>query len=1021
MAETPVSQNSPLTLYNTATMQPEKLRSGTAEEAILKGTHDFQSGQTINVIGADGKPGGGVPSEKLRDYLEAGYRLETPFQKVVNDYGDDNDNFTGDLKVAAQKGLSEFALGIPETIADHLQNPLELAKRKRLYEDHTAASVIGSIAGGGAGLIYGAPIFKGAEIAGKLAGRTVQKGMAEALLKAGASDAIAQAASRSIVGKIPAAAAQFAVEGAAFTAPRALTEAAFGDIDAAGESMLMGVGVGALMGAGTSAVSPIARGIGTVYNKFVKRPITRLGEMEGVAAGVETGEAIAGKEARPKFDGMPSEQPSDILTIDDIPKESLVRRKNADEIDAISRELTGQDALAAMKSKNRFMQDETGKMLLRDTEKAIEGRKYIKDLNEGAEAKITKSLGLDEMRSRDVVAQEASEKFQNAVKEGFEPSISKFRQNDETLRGLELGDKEGKRIFDAVDSFARKEADRLRIPLKTGALDDVLLEANLTDVPNLDALSVTERYQQLKSFARDLKGKAGLGNKYAARTAELYDNVAEHMLDNLESFLARGAKGLGPEAEQLAAGALPAFKQARQEYAIQKANVKPIAKFFGISGDPSPEKLQKLLGDLDFTKVGNKFIKATKKDIENIAKFSPDIADSILAHQQAFFASQAQVGTRDGVSLARLTKNYKKAIEDGRGHIFTPEQHADFKKIITIQESLPASIQNFNPSGTVRGSEMHTTLGNIAKDIPFIGKQLAALADEQSDTLTSKMFQTAVESASIPATQKLMQQTGKILKEVDTAITKTLQNAPERAERVRVRAGSVLERMLNEGHSNNKKTANMSPQEMMQEYAKRSESFATNLETTQDKLDDAFGGFYHYGAPQAAGVAMNRATTAVQFLATKIPPLSKPSSPYDISPPRVPDSEIAAFERRLEVVQNPGAVANLISDGTLSKEHVETLAAVYPTLFGYMQQVANDRLAKGGLKKMPYQQQLKLSMLMGLDLHPSTGGDKIAGFQQTFQPPAPNQAISMGAGPTANNAQSLADRTQTPGQKGQMG
>lgn len=1001
MAGKPLEPNAPLTVYNTQTMQPEKLRSGEVEQSILAGSHDVPAGQTINVVGPDGKTGGGVPSERLRDYLDQGYRLETPFEKEVNDYVEDQGDVKGAVKAGFQSFVNEAGFGVPEVIQDRVQNPLDLAKRKRLQEEHEAASIAGTLSGVGASLLYGGPVFKGAEIAGKAASKLVTKGLERSIVKAGADKVIAQAAAKSLAGKIPSAAAQYAVEGGVMSAPRALTEAAFGDIEAAAESMVLGVGVGAALGGVGSLVSPSAKAINSAYKRFVKRPTQELLETEAGAAARAAGQA--GESG-----------------LDELAKGRSYLRENADQIDQDIMDLIGEPATPGMRSKSVAIQDAEGKMALRSTEQGIKVRDKHARIGQALEDDVATKFGLGAERDAQSVAREASESLNTRLREIVGPSEQAYAQLDQVLKPVQLVDDEMARVYDSAQKRILKKAEELQIDVDSPIIKDVLHRANITRTPNLDAGSVLKRSQKLGANA--FEASKALGNIDRYEHSALFREAQDALVEELSGLLERRAIDLGGTAPSGAQSVMYQLREAKEQYAKFKKMREPVAELLGISNKTGREGFEAALDGIDPEKLVPKLMRATQKQLEAVRQVSPELADMILATKQASFANKAQIGTRDGLSIAKIATAYKKAISEGKRYMFSPEQQRSMERALRIQEALPPKLKNFNPSGTAAALESNTALGGMLRDIPVVGKIAGAAVDDISDNVSAKIAEQMTKSAAIPQTQKLMQETGKILKRVDEAIT----NALKRGERgvtpkARAKTGHVLQRILDEGDTGSgKPVSQMTPQERMQEYARRSESFASNLDASQERLDDLYGGFYHYGAPQAAGRAMSVATNAVNYLSSKMPVLSKPKSMFDEDEPsRVPVGEIAAFERRLEVADSPAVVAERLAEGTLTKEHVETLAALYPAIYGYMRQVANERMAEYGTKKMPYTERLKLSLLLGLDLHPSVTGDQIASYQTTFLPVEQGGAAPS-AGGGGGQVPTIAERTQTPGQAGQM-
>jgi len=132
----------------------------------------------------------------------------------------------------------------------------------------------------------------------------------------------------------------------------------------------------------------------------------------------------------------------------------------------------------------------------------------------------------------------------------------------------------------------------------------------------------------------------------------------------------------------------------------------------------------------------------------------------------------------------------------------------------------------------------------------------------------------------------------------------------------------------------------------------------------------------------------------------------------------VPESEIAAFERRLEVVENPMIVPQRLLDGTLSREHVETLKAVYPSMYSMIQTQATETVLREGIENGDYSDRMKLALLLGIDTHASLSSQSILKLQELSmrqQESATNQPA-----PSSKQGNTLAERTMTEGQKQQM-
>lgn len=141
-------------------------------------------------------------------------------------------------------------------------------------------------------------------------------------------------------------------------------------------------------------------------------------------------------------------------------------------------------------------------------------------------------------------------------------------------------------------------------------------------------------------------------------------------------------------------------------------------------------------------------------------------------------------------------------------------------------------------------------------------------------------------------------------------------------------------------------------------------------------------------APQIAQNISYKAGSAVQFLQSKLPqmPQAKPfSKPYQLSP-----SEVYKFERYYNVVKNPVGIFDDIASGTLTKESIEALSAVYPKMYQDMKGKIFDQLTKYGTKKdfvLPYAAKMSLSLFLGENIDDSLKPETIAANQLALNAP----------------------------------
>lgn len=138
-----------------------------------------------------------------------------------------------------------------------------------------------------------------------------------------------------------------------------------------------------------------------------------------------------------------------------------------------------------------------------------------------------------------------------------------------------------------------------------------------------------------------------------------------------------------------------------------------------------------------------------------------------------------------------------------------------------------------------------------------------------------------------------------------------------------------------------------------------------------------------------------------------------------LDPPYVPSAaELAAYNRVHEIAEKPTRILNHIANGTITQDHVQTLAAIYPKLYVDWKAKAMDRLAKEIAKgrRPSAARRLALSAFMGQDLDSSTTQQHIAASQSAFATAAgPAKPAAQGTTPLK-----IAARTATASQRRAM-
>lgn len=990
---------SPLTLYNMQTGQPETLRPGEAEQAILRGTHSVPKGARVNLVDQDGNAGG-IDSSQLRDALSQGFRLETPFEKVVNDYVEENEGIGGELKAGINAAVNELGFGVPDIVEREFGDPLEFAKKQKLAEERELGTILGTVAGVGGSLVTGGPLFRAATKAGSLAARGTEKALENALTRAGveSSKTIAQ----QLAPKLTRTVVSGAAEGAVAVAPRVLTEAAIGDTELAAEALVLGAGVGGLLGGTIAAASPVLRGINGIYKTGKNAVTSRL----GLGADDLVNKAAIAESGTPRLAKQDFE-------IDRKMAEKLqnVRARDYDQIiaDAKILGIPPEQLTYDVLTDNQFIKNRVGAMSTTPRPVGVKYRQQIADNGEKVIDAIQQSLGRIEKESVEQVAKQVKEQADTVIREGLDAANALYNKRAQEFSLIKLSDDEALSIYDQSQKLIRDRVGKLNA--STRVKDDVLDEVTKFSDFTSDDMSLETLFNGRKKLREQKNFLFRTGSPEKLEAARIVDELDTLITKRIEDTLEARARDLPVEAQ-----AIPEVKNlmdiargADAEYRALKANQKTVAEALGWKAGvrKTPGQFLEELTNMSDTALFSKLSNIDARLLKNLDAVAPEMANVVKAVRRNSLVRQTGKGEFGVSSTLKRYKEMDSALKDV---IFTAEEKARLDAASRLWSRMEL---NFNKS-------------NSATALQFAGGQrwVDKILDETiglgTDFAFDKSLQQALKSGeAVESTVKMLKTTGQILDATDEAVTQVLTNTVPKIQSQRVKVGSVLSRSLMESGPKAKKSAESDegdPQKLLKDWADRAAEVVMNTENGLNRLDDLFSGLADMGVPETAAQAQGKAVGAMTYLVDQLPTLLSPVNDFSADQlPRVPLSEISAFERRLETVMNPGVVAQRLKDGTLTRENVETMAAVYPRLYNIMRERAMQSIATNGMKASSYQARLKLGLLLSLDTHYSLSSHALQALQTT--PARMAEAQAQGQVPGRPNALTLANRQMTQDQR----
>lgn len=138
-------------------------------------------------------------------------------------------------------------------------------------------------------------------------------------------------------------------------------------------------------------------------------------------------------------------------------------------------------------------------------------------------------------------------------------------------------------------------------------------------------------------------------------------------------------------------------------------------------------------------------------------------------------------------------------------------------------------------------------------------------------------------------------------------------------------------------------------------------------------------------APNTAAQTSFVLNQAVDFLASKAPKRAEKPGMVQLARKLLLPStqELSKFERYLNAVERPIETIKSLESGTFSTEAAEALKAVYPGLYGNLQQEVLKK-AQDNADKLTYNQRLQLGILLDIPADSSLSPDLLLNLQKQF-------------------------------------
>ncbi len=455
--------------------------------------------------------------------------------------------------------------------------------------------------------------------------------------------------------------------------------------------------------------------------------------------------------------------------------------------------------------------------------------------------------------------------------------------------------------------------------------------------------------------------------------------IKNKITDLTENSIAKFAEESGmPGALDLIAQ----HKLAKSQYAGLREKITDLGSVIGkkLRRGEGPQAFIDWLESTPPEQVANRlFTKNNSKFLSFLQENYPEQATLLANLKKSQFRTAPGALVDGELKPGKLLKEIDKLEPEIKEFLFSKDHLQTIEDAQTILESIP---KDANPSGT---AAMMMSLGDVLnsdlRGVTLTGLGLTAAKKaltHGSDFLKVKTLERL--AAADPHNAPLIMALGRM----SNMIMKTNQQ-------IQKGSGAIFASPIARGSENNDQS--YEPEVKLNKIGTMVLNHATNPEGLIDHLSQATEGISQY-APNSTDAFSAAVGRGVQFLSTKVPTPQK-NAPLD---PELPPSkaDITKFNRYAQIVDKPVSILQHVKNGTVLPQDIETLTAVYPTLYQNMQQAVMDKMITHATKtpvwEIPYKTRIGLSQFLGQNLDSSLSSQSIQSSQLALASAAQEQA-----------------------------
>lgn len=882
-----------------------------------------------------------------------------------------------------------------QMLLDHAKNENPMEKAKAFAEGAAEAGTFGISTG--AEVAFGADpqdisrrretgYHTAGQLAG-LAGSALIPGMGEAnILKAageGAVEAIGLGAAETGLAKIGSSAVRNAVEGAIFTSGDEVSKMLASDPNQSAETALLDIGVGGLLGGGAigaafGSVSPLWKATQeTKVGQFLKKITDNINAPGEVGLETPAGESVSslidkiGVDVAPEIKASLSSNPE-------------LRSSWQHLMESTTK--SGEHAQSAYQNFRSTMND----ALVKGLGKTPEAVDALADMSEHDAGVELRDKLLKELKDKFEPITDRLDKFKNDFG-GIDipkPSGNSLALLDPSARGAEdyLGS-----LSNKINELALKEDwNRFSGPAK-----------EIVDYVNKE-LPQVKTIKDLTSIQKAIRDKAHAEQRWDV--AKKINSIIEEHQDDI---LSRVVGEKGPEM-------LAEFNKARSEYGPVRGLLNELNDRLHAGSFGGPSTFAYALKDMKPEDVLRRL--TPKNDAGLLSVLSEQFPETTASIKDAYVnqllkgMSQKARGN-DIVNASGLFKALDKWSPELRGFALPDSAKESLPAIRKLMESLP---DKMNYSGTAKTLDSlwskvpagaMATLSWLTGHNPLIGGAIGQLGKYLGRDVPD-----AIKLAMLRYMGSEKHISGAGFKSMVDFIQSTIKG----------------ESLLNRGTSalfqagRDVLPAHLGPSEPQR---KKLDKQIKNVNDDPESMLNVAQDTNHY-LPDHGSALTGAASRVVSYL-NSVKPTSEKMSPLDAPMPVSKDQQ-AAYNRVLDIANQPLVVLGKIKDGTLIPSDVQALENMYPSLYGRMVQKMTEKViahtADG--KMIDHKLRMPLSIFMAQALDSTMLPASIMSAQDVFnvaaQPMVPGSGSRGHRGGSMKSLGKMNPIYNTPGQSLEM-